>query len=162
MRLAAHFGLLGAPNAGKSSLLAALTNARPIVADYPFTTINPQIGITPGRSSVIDIPGLIEGAHQDRGLGHEFLDHVAKCSVLICVLDVTNNPEATYGMLLSEVTAYDAELAGRIKLAVLNKVDLLDGGPEINLGIPTLRTSTVTEEGIDELMVWLDGALREE
>jgi GTP-binding protein len=161
MRLAAHFGLLGAPNAGKSSLLATLTNARPIIADYPFTTINPQIGITPDRSSVIDIPGLIKGAHQNRGLGHEFLDHVAKCTVLVCVLDATDDPETTYAMLISEILAYDAELVGRIKLAVLNKVDLLDAIPKVDLGIPTIPTSTITREGIDRLLMWLSEALNQ-
>lgn len=160
MRLAAHFGLIGAPNAGKSSLLRTLSNATPEVASYKFTTINPQIGITPHNSSVIDIPGLIEGAHANKGLGHAFLDHIAKCSTLICVLDITDNPEIAYGMLINELQAFDPELIPRIKLVVLNKIDLLDDSSshqfsQPDFGVPVIHTSTVNGTGIDQLLDYL-------
>lgn len=131
MRIIAEIGLVGYPNAGKSTLLSAISKARPKVAPYPFTTLHPQIGILEypdfTRLTVCDIPGLIEGAHQDVGLGHEFLRHIERCKVLVLLLDMAGtdgrNPWDDYRQLLRELELYDPALVERPRLVVANKMD---------------------------------------
>ena len=131
MRIIAEIGLVGYPNAGKSTLLSAISKARPKVASYPFTTLHPQIGILEysdfTRLTVCDIPGLIEGAHQDVGLGHEFLRHIERCKVLVLLLDMAGtdgrNPWDDYRQLLRELELYDPALVERPRLVVANKMD---------------------------------------
>ena len=131
MRIIAEVGLVGYPNAGKSTLLSAISKARPKVASYPFTTLHPQIGILEysdfTRLTVCDIPGLIEGAHQDVGLGHEFLRHIERCKVLVLLLDMAGtdgrNPWDDYRQLLRELELYDPVLVERPRLVVANKMD---------------------------------------
>lgn len=155
LRLSAQIGLIGAPNAGKSSLLRALTNATPEVGNYAFTTLTPQIGIMhESKLSVIDIPGLIEGAHLNKGLGHEFLDHIAKCRILVCVLDITDDPWKAFGMLNHQLHMYDASLVKRIKLLVFNKCDMCDAQQTADMGnveIPYVVVSALTGIGMDAL-----------
>jgi GTP-binding protein len=127
----AEVGLVGYPNAGKSTLLTAISKARPKVAPYPFTTLHPQIGIVEyadwHRLTVCDVPGLIEGAHKNVGLGHEFLRHIERCKILVLLLDMagTDNraPWDDYKQLLKELELYDPALLEKPRLVVANKMD---------------------------------------
>jgi len=131
LRIVAEVGLVGYPNAGKSTLLTAISKARPKVAAYPFTTLHPQIGIVEyadwKRLTVCDVPGLIEGAHQNVGLGHKFLRHIQRCKILVLLLDMagTDNrkPWDDYKQLLSELELYDPALLEKPRLVVANKMD---------------------------------------
>ncbi|WP_085308244.1 GTPase ObgE [Planktotalea arctica] len=130
LKLIADVGLLGLPNAGKSTFLAATSNARPKIADYPFTTLHPNLGVV-GVDNVefvvADIPGLIEGAHEGVGLGVRFLGHVERCAVLLHLIDGTSDDVAEdYKTIIGELEAYGGELADKPRLTVLNKVDALD------------------------------------
>jgi len=168
LKLLADVGLVGLPNAGKSSLLSRLTRATPKVADYPFTTISPALGTIEGeeRQAVLaDIPGLIEGAAEGAGLGHEFLAHVERCSVLVHLVDlapIEGNPVANYETVRSELRAHGAGLERLPELLALSKRDLLP--PEEveaavvawreRLGdrvLGVLAISSATGEGLDEL-----------
>jgi len=132
LRIMAEVGLVGYPNAGKSTLLTAISKARPKVAAYPFTTLHPQIGIVEyatdfKRLTVCDVPGLIEGAHQNIGLGHEFLRHIERCKVLVLLLDMAGTdgrePWDDYKKLLKELELYDPTLLEKERLVVANKMD---------------------------------------
>ena len=132
LRIMAEIGLVGYPNAGKSTLLTAISRARPKIAAYPFTTLTPQIGIVEflpdyKRLTVCDVPGLIEGAHQNVGLGHEFLRHIQRCKILVLLLDMagTDNrkPWDDYKQLLKELELYDPALVEKPRLVVANKMD---------------------------------------
>jgi len=131
LRILAEIGLVGYPNAGKSTLLTAISKARPKVAPYPFTTLHPQIGIMEypdwKRLTVCDVPGLIEGAHQNVGLGHAFLRHIKRCKILVLLLDMagTDNrhPWDDYKQLLQELKLYDPALVEKPQLVVANKMD---------------------------------------
>ena len=132
LRIMAEVGLVGYPNAGKSTLLTAISKARPKVAPYPFTTLHPQIGIVEyatdfKRLTVCDVPGLIEGAHQNVGLGHEFLRHIERCKVLVLLLDMAGTdgraPWDDYRQLLRELELYDPALLEKERILVANKMD---------------------------------------
>ena len=129
LKLIADVGLLGLPNAGKSTFLAATSNARPKIADYPFTTLHPNLGVVgvDGAEFVVaDIPGLIEGAHEGRGLGDLFLGHVERCAVLLHLVDGTSEDiVADYQTIMEEVAAYGAGLGDKPRVTVLNKIDAL-------------------------------------
>jgi GTP-binding protein len=128
LRLVAEAGLVGLPNAGKSTLLTALSAARPKIAPYPFTTLAPNIGrvsISDAESfTLADIPGLIEGAHRGLGLGIRFLRHLARTRLLVYVLDAMDNPEAAFTTVRAEIAAFDPALTERPALVALNKIDL--------------------------------------
>ena len=130
LKLIADVGLLGLPNAGKSTFLAATSNARPKIADYPFTTLHPNLGVVgvDGTEFVVaDIPGLIEGASEGIGLGDRFLGHVERCSVLLHLIDGTSETIAQdYQTIITELEAYAGPLAEKPRLTVLNKIDALD------------------------------------
>ncbi|CAG7731093.1 unnamed protein product [Allacma fusca] len=130
MAVIAHVGLVGYPNAGKSTLLSALTRARPKVASYPFTTLKPNVGIIPfddfSQIRVADIPGLIEGAWRNKGLGHEFLRHIQRCVCLIYIIDLTWDPEKQLQALKNELNMYDPTLTEKPSIVVGNKIDLED------------------------------------
>jgi GTP-binding protein len=131
LRIIADVGLVGYPNAGKSTLLTAISKARPKVAPYPFTTLHPQIGIVEypdwRRLTVCDVPGLIEGAHQNVGLGHSFLRHIERCKVLVLLLDMAatdgRRPWDDYQNLLNELELYDRTLIEKPRIVVANKMD---------------------------------------
>ncbi len=131
LRIMAEIGLVGYPNAGKSTLLTAISRARPKIAAYPFTTLHPQVGIVEypdwKRLTVCDVPGLIEGAHNNVGLGHEFLRHIQRCKILVLLLDMagTDNrkPWDDYKQLLKELELYDPALLEKSRLVVANKMD---------------------------------------
>jgi GTP-binding protein len=131
LRIIADVGLVGYPNAGKSTLLTAISKARPKIASYPFTTLHPQIGILEypdfHRLTVCDVPGLIEGAHKNVGLGHQFLRHIRRCKLLVLLLDMAGTdgrqPWDDYAQLLNELDLYDPTLLERPRLVVANKMD---------------------------------------
>ena len=164
LKLLADAGLVGLPNAGKSTLLSVISRARPKIADYPFTTLEPKLGtVIRGDDSIVvaDIPGLIEGAHQGTGLGDQFLGHVERCAVLVhLVSSSSDDPVADYRTVRSELEAYGHELDGKPELVCLNKVDLLDQttredharalGVEANAPVHLL--SGATHEGVDALI----------
>ena len=131
LKLIADVGLVGLPNAGKSTLLSKLSAANPKIASYPFTTLEPQLGVLQFKyydpCIIADIPGLVEGAHNGVGLGHKFLRHVERTSVLLHVLDIADeNVEENYRIIENELNSYKEELAKRTQILVLNKRDLLD------------------------------------
>ena len=129
LKLIADVGLLGLPNAGKSTFLAATSNARPKIADYPFTTLHPNLGVVgvDNREFVVaDIPGLIEGASEGKGIGDRFLGHVERCSVLLHLVDGTSDaPDEDYHTIIRELEAYGGPLADKPRVTVLNKIDAL-------------------------------------
>ncbi len=164
LRLIADVGLVGYPNAGKSSLLAALSNANPAIAAYPFTTLSPILGVVEPvhadtddrRLTMADIPGIIEGASEGKGLGLEFLRHISRTRLLVYVLDVSRDPVAELRGLQAELRAYDPSLLENAALVALNKVDLVDedlaGMVEHDLaedGLPVLRVSAAGHGGLD-------------
>jgi GTPase len=164
LRIMAEVGLVGYPNAGKSTLLTAISKARPKVAPYPFTTLHPQIGIVEyadwHRLTVCDVPGLIEGAHRNVGLGHEFLRHIERCKILVLLLDMagTDNraPWDDYKQLLKELELYDPALLEKPRLVVANKMD--EAAAEKNLKrfkkkirkVSLLPISAAFDQGVDK------------
>jgi GTPase len=158
LKLLADAGLVGLPNAGKSSLLARLTRAQPKVAAYPFTTLQPVLGTVEspdGRQLVVaDVPGLIEGASEGVGLGHEFLAHLERARTLVHVIDASHPADEQWRLIDAELGAYGAGLDERPQIVVLNKIDLVPD-PELTIDDPrviaVLRVSCATGEGIDEL-----------
>jgi GTP-binding protein len=130
LKLIADIGIVGLPNAGKSTLLARVSAAKPKIADYPFTTLHPNLGVVRHKGVefvLADIPGLIEGAHEGAGLGHRFLGHVERCGVLIHLVDVTHeNVAEAYRTIRAELQAYSPLLAAKPEIVVLNKCDALD------------------------------------
>jgi GTP-binding protein len=130
--LIADAGLVGLPNAGKSTFLAAVSAARPKIADYPFTTLHPQLGVVnaDGREFVLaDIPGLIEGAHEGAGLGDRFLGHVERCRVLLHLVDATTEHAGkAYRTVRAELDAYGGHLTEKLEIVALNKIDAVDSG----------------------------------
>jgi GTP-binding protein len=153
LRLVADVGLVGPPNAGKSTLLSRLTAARPKIAEYPFTTIEPNLGVAGDeeRFVVADVPGLIEGAHLGKGLGLTFLRHVSRCRALVYVVDLSGDPEGDLETVRNEVAAFDQALSERRSIAVGTKADLLErGARSLPPGI-ALAVSGVTGEGVEEL-----------
>ena len=157
LRTVADLGLVGLPNAGKSMLLSRLTAATPKIADYPFTTLTPNLGVASvedERFVVADVPGLIEGAHEGRGLGHRFLRHVVRCRALVLVVDLSaDDPPADLHVLRRELTAFDPSLAERPTVVVGAKADLVpDPGARAERLDPTaVAVSSVTGEGIEEV-----------
>jgi GTP-binding protein len=155
LRTVADVGLVGLPNAGKSTLLSVLTAARPRIADYPFTTLDPNLGVARGqeRFVVADVPGLIEGAAEGRGLGHRFLRHVTRCRALVLVVDVSaEDPAADLAVLRGELRAYDATLLERPVLVVGTKADLVEdpGRAGRSIGADVV-VSAVAGSGVAEL-----------
>ncbi len=152
VRIVADVGLVGLPNAGKSTLLASLTAARPKIADYPFTTIDPNLGVADAdeRFVVADIPGLIEGASEGRGLGHRFLRHVTRVRALVLVVDLSSaDPADDLAVLCSELEAYDPSLLEQPTLVVGTKADLVDDPDAAARTIGAdVVASGVTGEGI--------------
>ncbi|MEX0285647.1 MAG: GTPase ObgE [Paracoccaceae bacterium] len=173
LKLIADAGLLGLPNAGKSTFLAATSNARPKIADYPFTTLHPNLGVVgvDGAEFVIaDIPGLIEGAHEGRGIGDRFLGHVERCAVLLHLVDGTSEDVVgDYRTIIGELEAYGGDLAGKPRVTVLNKVDALRDEERNDLRAeleaeagPVLLMSGVSHEGVTEVLRALRSQISED
>ena len=130
LKTIADIGIIGLPNAGKSSLLASITNANPKIANYQFTTLNPNLGVASyddKEITIADIPGLVEGAHEGIGLGVQFLKHIERCKTLLHLIDITNNDlEKAYHQVKNELKNYSPNLLKKKELIVLNKIDLID------------------------------------
>lgn len=168
LKLMADVGLLGLPNAGKSSLISKISAARPKVADYPFTTIKPSLGVVPYKNKrsfvMADIPGIIEGAHEGAGLGHRFLKHLERSGILLHLVDISwmpdRDPKAEYQAVTRELAMFSAELAAKEQVVVITKTDLpqtRENLPEIRAwfdeqGIKTFPLSSATGEGVAELL----------
>jgi GTPase len=166
LKVVADVGLVGFPSAGKSSLIAALSRARPKIADYPFTTLVPNLGVVQAGDvtfTVADVPGLIEGASEGRGLGHDFLRHIERCAALVHVVDLATmepgrNPVEDLDVIERELAQYGG-LDDRPRLVALNKIDLPDGRDMVDLvveeirqrGWPVLPVSSASREGLREL-----------
>ena len=164
LRIVAEVCLVGYPNAGKSTLLTAISRARPKVASYPFTTLHPQIGILEyadwKRLTVCDVPGLIEGAHQNVGLGHKFLRHIRRCTILVLLLDMagTDNraPWDDYQQLLKELELYDPAMLKKPRYVVANKMDEAVAGENLKQfkrkfkKVPVLPIAAGFDQGIEE------------
>jgi len=156
LRIVADVGLVGLPNAGKSTLLSRLSAARPKIADYPFTTLTPNLGVAgeDERFVVADIPGLVEGASEGRGLGHQFLRHVTRCRVLLLVIDLNApDPNADLATIRKELAAYDSSLGTRPNVVVGTKADLVEEADERahDLDLLAIAVSGVTGDGLDRL-----------
>jgi GTP-binding protein len=165
LKLIADIGLLGLPNAGKSTFLSVVSNAKPKIADYPFTTLHPNLGVVRLDSSrefvIADIPGLIEGASEGQGLGTRFLGHVERTAALLHLVDCTqDNPHEAYTTIRRELEKYDTELSHRTEIIALTKADAL--GEELaehvraefeqKTGKKTFLISSVTHEGVHDLL----------
>ncbi|WP_298975028.1 GTPase ObgE [uncultured Roseobacter sp.] len=171
LKLIADVGLLGLPNAGKSTFLAATSNARPKIADYPFTTLHPNLGVVGVDNTefvVADIPGLIEGASEGRGLGDLFLGHVERCAVLLHLVDGTSETIAEdYQTIITELEAYGGDLAQKPRVTVLNKIDALDEEERLETrkelekasGGDVMMMSGVAREGVTEVLRLLRGQI---
>ena len=165
LRTVADLGLVGLPNAGKSTLLAKLTAATPKIADYPFTTLTPNLGVAEAgddRFVVADIPGLVEGAHEGKGLGHRFLRHITRCRALVIVVDLSSqDAPSDLETVRAELRAYDPELAERPSLVVGTKVDLVEDPARAADAIRGLPVSAVTGEGLELLATQLEQLSRQ-
>ncbi|MBN9361914.1 MULTISPECIES: GTPase ObgE [unclassified Devosia] len=164
LKLIADAGLVGLPNAGKSTFLAAVSAAKPKIADYPFTTLHPNLGVvTIGERDLVlaDIPGLIEGAHEGQGLGDRFLGHVERCAILVHLIDGTQvDVKTAYKTIRGELAAYAEELAEKPEIVVLNKIDAIDPD-EVKEKVKVLKRASkaevftcsgVTGEGVDKVL----------
>jgi GTPase len=174
LKLLADVGLVGFPNAGKSTLIARISAARPKIADYPFTTLTPNLGVVSLRDDrsfvVADVPGLIEGAHAGQGLGHQFLRHIERTKVLIHLVDISSasgrDPVEDFETITKELRLFDARVASKPQLVAANKIDALDEPERLAVlerhvrksKLPFFRISGVTGEGIPAL---LEAAWRE-
>lgn len=166
LKLIADVGIVGLPNAGKSTLLSRLSRARPKIADYPFTTLQPQLGIAElsdyRRVILADIPGLIEGAHKGAGLGDEFLRHIERTRVILHVVDVASDlsgmdPHDAHRVIREELAKYSPELAAKSEIVAANKIDLTDGTDAAQLlaeavAAEVLPISAVTGQGLTTLL----------
>jgi GTPase len=164
LKLIADAGLLGLPNAGKSTFLNAVTNAKAKVGDYPFTTLKPQLGVIRYKSREVvmaDIPGLIKGAADGVGIGDRFLGHIERCRVLLHLVDGTSDsPTAAYRTVRHELSEYGADLEDKLEIVVLNKIDAMEPGQverrrkalERAIGKPVLALSSATREGLDVVL----------
>lgn len=167
LKILADVGLVGFPNAGKSTLLSVISAARPEIADYPFTTLVPNLGVVPYRDFrsfvVADIPGIIEGASEGKGLGLRFLRHIERNSILLFMIAAdSEDVAAEYNTLLNELEKYNPSLLDKERMIAITKTDLLPAAEKKKLlkklpkGIPALTISSITQEGIEQLkdLIW--------
>lgn len=170
LRTIADIGLVGYPNAGKSTLLGKISAAHPKIAPYPFTTLHPVVGVVSlpefRRATVADLPGLIDGAHQNKGLGHEFLRHIVRCKFLFFVLDIAGtedrDPISDYQSLRKELELYDPTLRTKPFCVIANKMDFAKSADNAIFfrnrfpKVPLLEISAKTDSGIDNILKFID------
>ncbi len=177
LKLIADVGLVGLPNAGKSTLVSAVSAARPKIADYPFTTLTPNLGVVQYDDAppfvMADVPGLIEGAHEGAGLGVRFLKHIERTRLLVHVIDLSrvpsDNPLEPFKQIEHELESYSEDLRKKPRIIVLNKTDLVKNGKDLvkieksyrELGLPVLLISSLKREGLRELVRLLTKSLSE-
>ena len=174
LKTLADVGLVGFPNAGKSTLISKITNAHPKIAPYPFTTLTPNVGIITydddnfTRIRVADIPGLIEGAHRGKGLGHDFLRHIERCQLLLVLLDMAGvdgrKPHDDYKQLLAELKLYNPAILDKERIVVANKMDLAEARTNLTAfkrkhRVRVLEVSALAGDGLDKLRLALRKAL---
>jgi GTP-binding protein len=168
LKLLADVGIVGFPNAGKSTLIARISSAKPKIADYPFTTLTPNLGVVTlsgDRTFVVaDVPGLIAGAHEGHGLGHQFLRHIERTKVLIHLVDVSGasgrDPEEDFDTVRRELASYNPDLLGKPQIVVANKIDALDDPRRLErveqraraMGLPFFAASAVTGQGVPAVL----------
>ena len=164
LKLISDIGIVGLPNAGKSTLLRAMTNARPRIGRYPFTTLSPNLGVLRSETDrahviIADMPGIIKDAHRGKGIGLQFLRHIERTNLLVIVLDAAA-PDAAgqYATLLEEFTRYDRRLLEKRRVVVLNKIDLLDRLPRLNVPDRVFFVSALTGAGVEALIAHLQDA----
>ncbi|UCD19510.1 MAG: GTPase ObgE [candidate division WOR-3 bacterium] len=159
LKIISDIGIVGLPNAGKSTLLKALTNARPRIGSYPFTTLNPNLGVLKDnrrRVVVADMPGIIEGAHRGKGIGLQFLRHIERTNLLMVVIDVSApEPQDQYETLLGEFKNYNPILLKKPRIVVMNKIDLVDRLPHLDIEERTFCVSALKGIGVDLLIEYL-------
>jgi GTPase len=164
LKLLADVGLVGFPNAGKSTLISVISSAKPKIADYPFTTLTPNLGLVryaEGKSFVVaDIPGLIEGAHEGKGLGIQFIRHIERTRVLVFLIEsISEDPKNDYRILLNELASYNPKVAKKKKIVVLTKIDIADEEcikkikkMKFGRGVITMQISAVAGVGLRDLL----------
>jgi GTP-binding protein len=169
LKLLADVGLVGLPNAGKSTLISAISAARPKVADYPFTTLAPNLGVVQYEDAppfvVADIPGLIEGAHKGAGLGIRFLRHIERTRILVHLVDITQvpveDPLRPYRLIEHELASYSDELCNKSRIVAINKVDMIHDEAVMEkvsqayaqTGLPVVRISALRRQGLQDLLL---------
>jgi GTP-binding protein len=175
LKLIADVGLVGFPNAGKSTLISRISAARPKIADYPFTTLVPNLGVvtlSDDRSFVVaDVPGLLKGAHEGHGLGHQFLRHIERTKVLVHLVDVSSasgrEPVDDFDTICDELRRFDEQVAAKPQIVVANKIDAMDDPARVETlqrhvrrrKLRFHRISAVTGEGVDELLEAMWGGI---
>ncbi len=156
LKLISQIGIVGFPNTGKSTLLKAITNARPQIADYPFTTLNPNLGVLKDNHHnivIADMPGIIEGAHTGKGLGLRFLKHIERTKMLLLLIDISApEPMTQYNTLINEFRKYDEKLLKKPRFVIFNKIDLVEKTPKFSLKEPVFFISALKNIGIEKLV----------
>lgn len=156
LKLISNIGIVGLPNAGKSTLLKAMTNARPRIDSYPFTTLTPNLGVLRDNISnvvIADMPGIIEGAHEGKGIGMRFLRHIERTKLLVLLIDISSpKPREQYTTLLNEFKRYKRALLEKPRIVVFNKIDLMDEVPHFKLREKMFYISALKGTGIDQLV----------
>jgi GTP-binding protein len=162
LKLISDIGIAGLPNAGKSTLLKAMTNARPRIAGFPFTTLTPNLGVLRSDTKnivIADMPGIIEGAHEGKGLGLQFLRHIERTGLLILLIDIsTPRPKRQYESILNELRQYKPALLEKTRLVIFNKIDLVDRVPAWDLREKVFYISALKGTGVDRLIEYLRNA----
>jgi GTP-binding protein len=158
LRLLADVGFVGLPNAGKSTLLKAISDAKPKIAPYPFTTLTPNLGVLESdyfKITACDLPGIIKGASAGKGLGLRFLRHIERCKMILFILDITQNPVEDFQILYSEIEKYNPELLKKTLGIVINKIDLVSELPSFSFSYPTFYISALKKINIEKLIAFI-------